>query len=93
MNRGRDGTNPLNRSRSGGTCDGGSSLPWVHGPRAMGVLESRIVLVNHRFISFKVNRATQVHVEIHVKVPHHPFLVLGPEEHHIVLAGHIVHVR
>lgn len=81
----RDCAIPLNRS--GGTLDGG------HVPRGSSVLESRVIRVSNRSISFKINRATQVHIKIDVKVSHHPSLVLGLEECHIVLPSHIVHVH
>lgn len=92
MTRDRNGVIPWSRSRSSRTCDGGSSLPWVHVPRGIGVLESRVILVRSRFVCPKVNRASQVDVEINVEVSHHPFLVLRPEERHIVF-GHIVHLH
>jgi hypothetical protein len=50
-------------------------------------------LVRNRFVRFKVNRATQVHVKVDVEVSRHPFLVFGFEECHVVLPGHIVYVH
>lgn len=93
MARDRDGAVPLSRSRSCGARDGGGSLPWIHVSRGIGVLEPRLILVSNRFISFKVNRATQVHIKIDVEVSHHPCLVLRLEERHIVLPTHMVHVH